>query len=76
MAQRSAEDIVLHLARHMKDGRTCPMILSRSTGIPLYRFTMIQLGEWEELTIREIATISQALDIDLPALIAGRSTTA
>jgi DNA-binding Xre family transcriptional regulator len=76
MAERSAEDIVLHLARYMKDRRTCPTMLSQSTGIPLYRFTMIQLGKWEELTIREIATISQALDIDLPALITGRSTIA
>ncbi len=67
----TAADIVLHLARHLKDHDVCKETLSRTTGVPEYRLTMIEAGKWETLTIREIAAISRALDVDLLAVIMG-----
>lgn len=72
----TAADIVLHLARHLRDHDVCKETLCRTTGVPEDRLTMIQAGKWEKLTIREIAAVSRALDVDLAAVITGCSSNA
>ncbi|MBN9032493.1 MAG: hypothetical protein BGO05_14195 [Rhizobiales bacterium 63-7] len=65
-------DIVSHLAQKMTDQGTSPRKLAQLTGVPENRLELIQADDWEELTICEIAAISEALDVDLCMLITGR----
>lgn len=75
MPIESPADIVSYLAQQMEDQGTNPRKLAQLTGLSENRFRLIQTGGWENLTIREIAVISEALDIDLRSLIIGRSST-
>lgn len=72
MSIESPADIVSHLAQRMVHQRASLRKLAQMTGVPENRFELIQTGDWEGLTIREIAAICEALDIDLCALIVGR----
>ncbi|CAK7261626.1 MULTISPECIES: helix-turn-helix domain-containing protein [unclassified Shinella] len=75
MPIESPADIISHLAQRMEDKGTSPRKLAQLTGVPENRFELIQTGDWENLTIREIAVISEALDVDLCSLIIGGSAT-
>ncbi|NOV20837.1 hypothetical protein E5S70_33190 [Ensifer adhaerens] len=75
MPIESPADIVSHLAQQMVEKGTSPRKLALLTGVAENRFELIQMGDWKNLTIREIAVISEALEVDLCSLIAGGSET-
>ena len=54
----------------MVEKGTSPRKLALLTGVAENRFELIQMGDWKNLTIREIAVISEALEVDLCSLIA------
>lgn len=73
MPIKTPAEIVLHLAQQMEDQGASPRALAQLTGVAEDRFDLIRRGDWEDLTIREIAVASEALDVDLRTLIIGRS---
>ena len=65
MAIESAADLVQILADELKRNGTNPQDFAQMTGIAEERLELLHAGGWEELTIREIAIITETLEVDL-----------
>jgi DNA-binding Xre family transcriptional regulator len=65
MAIESAADLVQILAEEFQRSGKDPQDFAVQTGIGEDRLELLQSGEWQDLTVREIAAISEALDVDL-----------
>lgn len=75
MPIESPADIISHLAQRMAEKGASPRKLALLTGVAENRFELIQVGHWKDLTIREIAVISEALEVNLYDLMVGSSET-
>ncbi len=68
MAIKSAPQLVKILAREFQRSGTQPRRFAEITGVGEDRLELLQAGAWEELTLREIVSISENLDVDLTDL--------
>lgn len=68
MAINSAPQLVEILAREFQRSGTQPHKFAEITGVGEDRLELLQSGEWEDLTLREIVSISENLDVDLTDL--------
>lgn len=64
MAIESAADLVEILAEEFRRSGADLLQFSEKAGISEDRLRLLQRGEWQDLTIREIAVITQILEID------------
>lgn len=68
MAIESAHELVKILAREFRRSGTEPHKFAEITGIGEDRLELLHSGKWEDLTLREIVSISEGLDVDLADL--------
>ena len=68
MAIESALELIKILAREFRRSGTEPHKFAEITGIGEDRLELLQTGAWEDLTLREIVSISESLDVDLTDL--------
>jgi len=64
MTFQNAAELVAALADHAARKKMRPGELTEQTGIPEERLRLLDSGAWETLTLREIALILEALEID------------
>lgn len=68
MAIESAAELVRFLAGELRRRGIKPHEFAEMTGIAEERLEHLQVGDWHLLTIREIATITECLQVDLSAI--------
>ncbi|RWX74874.1 hypothetical protein EPK99_23600 [Neorhizobium lilium] len=68
MAIESAAELVQFLADELRRSGTDHQEFAEITGIAEERLKLLQSGAWEDLTIREIAVITETLEVDLSNL--------
>lgn len=68
MTFQNAAELVKALRDRATQKNVLPSELAEQTGIPEERLTLLHYGAWETLTLREIARILEALEIDLGTL--------
>jgi DNA-binding Xre family transcriptional regulator len=68
MAIESAAELVQILADELRRSGTNRQEFAEITGIAEERLKLLQSGAWEDLTIREIAIITETLEVDLSNL--------
>lgn len=68
MTIQNAAELVKALAEEATQQNMRPGDLAEQTGLPLERLNLLHSGGWETLTVREIALILEALEVDLRTL--------
>ncbi|WP_353853356.1 helix-turn-helix domain-containing protein [Shinella sp.] len=68
MAIESAAELVQILAEELQRRRIKLHEFAESTGIAEERLEFLLAGDWHKLTLREIATITECLDVDFSGL--------
>lgn len=67
-ADEVAAELVQMLADEIRRSGTEPHELAVATGIGEDRLELVTVGAWENLTVREIAVITETLDLELFSL--------
>ena len=68
MTFQNAVELVKALNDRAAQKNVGPNELAEQTGLPQERMNLLYSGGWEALTVREIASILEALEIDLRTL--------
>ena len=68
MANESAAELVQYLAEELRRRGTTLPKFAEITGISEERLEYLQSGAWRRLTVREIGTIAECLQVDLDAV--------
>jgi len=68
MTFQNADELVKALNDRAAQKNMGPNELAKQTGLPRGRMNLLHSGGWEALTVREIARIIEALEIDLKTL--------
>ena len=68
MTFQNAAELVKALNDRAAQKNVGPNELAKQTGLPRGRMNLLHSGGWEALTVREIARIIEALEIDLRTL--------
>lgn len=68
MAIKSAAELVQILAEELERRGTELYEFAELTGIAEERLEYLQAGAWHKLTVREIATITECLEVDFSAI--------
>ncbi len=68
MANESAAELVRFLAEELRRRGTTLPEFAETTGITEERLEYLQSGAWHRLTVEEIGTIAECLQVDLTAI--------